>query len=139
MRKTLVSLFVVTLAGCSASAPEAAVLAVALKVPQNPHLADCVSIDAHDPSSNFIGSMRLNGRNVFPASQCHKSGWDVLTPRGGQAQYVAYGRFLRTSPWTARLYIRAFSNGMHSDHYWYSLKLVHGTWVATSEHAVSSA
>ena len=86
-----------------------------------------------------MASIRQTGRNVFPASQCHKEGWEVSTPKGGYAQFVAYERFVRTTPWTAHITVHSYSNGMHSDVYSYNLKAVFGAWVVTGEHGVSQA
>jgi len=84
-------------------------------------------------------SLLKAGHKVVPATQCRKSGWDVLTPHGEQAEFVSYERFVRTSPWTGRLYVHSFSNGMASHVYLYDLKLIGGSWVVAGEHGVSQA
>lgn len=139
MRRLATTVLFMILTSCAKPAPEDAALAVALHLPAHPRLAACVSIDGHDPSSGLIATLRKNGRDVFTASQCQKSGWNVLTPKGGQGEFVAYERFTRTSPWTGNLYMHAYSNGMHSDVYLFKLKLIRGTWIVTSEQEVSRA
>ena len=139
MRKFIVCLLFLAATGCQTAAPDQAILAVMLHVPPHPRLAACLKVSDADPSSALVSAIREKGRAVFPASDCSKSGWTVLTTSGKEAYFENYGAFTRTGPWSANLRVHSYSNPMHSDVWLYKLRLVDGLWVVESEHQVSIA
>ena len=139
MRKFIACLLCLVATGCRTTTPDQAILAIMLHDPPHPRLAVCLNVSDADPSAALVSALLENGRAVFPASDCSKRGWSVLTSSGKKAYFENYGLFTRTGLWSANLRVHSYSNPMHSDVWLYKLQLVDGLWVVESEHQVSMA